>query len=93
MYDYLTLKWSKSKFTKIYEYYKLNLDFPVYRRHSYSPSIKKMTEAAKHFCIDTITHNSNLSTRKFVNLLSKSELQIIVSKRTIARTLNNLGYK
>ena len=47
MYDYLTLKWSKSKIAKIYEYYKLNPDFPVYRRHSYSPSIKKMTEAAK----------------------------------------------
>ena len=26
------------KIAKIYEYYKLNLDFPVDRRYSYSPS-------------------------------------------------------
>ena len=49
MYDSRTLKWSKNKIAKIYEYYKLNLDFPVDRRYSYSPSIKKMTEAAKNF--------------------------------------------
>ena len=52
-----------------------------------------MTEAAKNFCIDAITHNSNLSIWKFVKLLSESELEIIVGKSTIARTLNNLGYR
>ena len=45
MYDSRALKWSQNKITKIYEYYKLNLDFPVDRIHSYSPGIKKMTEA------------------------------------------------
>ena len=49
MYDSRALKWSKIKISKLYEYYKLNLDFPVDRRYSYSPSIKKMTEAAKAF--------------------------------------------
>ena len=52
-----------------------------------------MTEADKNFCIDAITHNSNISTRKIVNLLSSSELEIIVDKSTFARTLNNLGYR
>ena len=41
-----------------------------------------MTEAAKYFCIDAITHNNNLP---------ESELEIIVGKSTIVRTLNNLG--
>ena len=50
-----------------------------------------MIETAKNFCIDAITHNSNLSTRKIVNLLSESELEIIVGKSKIARTLNNLA--
>ena len=50
-----------------------------------------MTEAAKNFCMDAITRNNNLYTRKIVNLLSESELEIIVCKSTIARTLNNLG--
>ena len=39
------------------------------------------------FCIDAITHNSNLSIRKIVNLLYKSKLEIIVRKSTIPRTL------
>ena len=43
------LKKSKNKIEKIDEYYKLNLDFPVDRRYSYSPSIKKMNEASKTF--------------------------------------------
>ena len=51
-----------------------------------------MTDAAI-FCIDAITHNSNLSIRKIVNLLSESELEIIVGNIKIARTLNNLGYR
>ena len=38
-----------------------------------------------------MTHNSNLSTKKIVNLLSEFELEIIVVKVTIAKTLNNLG--
>ena len=60
MYDSRALKWSKSKIAKLYEYYKLNLYFPVDRRYSYSSSIKKMTEAGTNFCIDANTHNSNL---------------------------------
>ena len=48
-----------------------------------------MTEAAKNFCINAITHNRNLSTRKIVNLLSEFELEIIVGKSAIARTLNS----
>ena len=46
MYDSSAVKCSKHKVAKIYEYYKLNLDFPVDRRHLYSPSIKKMNEDA-----------------------------------------------
>ena len=49
MYHSKALKWSKNKFAKIYETYKLNIDFPVDRRHSYSQSIMKMTEAAKKY--------------------------------------------
>ena len=67
MYDSKALKWSKNKFAKIYETYKLNIDFPVDRRHLYSQSIKKMTEAAKNIYRDVITHNNNLSTKKIVN--------------------------
>ena len=54
--------WSeeKNKTAKISEYYKLNLDFSVHRRYSYSLTIKKIIEAQKTFCIDAITHNSNL---------------------------------
>ena len=52
-----------------------------------------MTEAAKNFCVDAITRNDNLSERMIVYLFSESELETIVNKRTIARTLNNLGYK
>ena len=74
MYDSKALKWSKIKIAKIYEYNKLNLDFPVDRRYLYSPGIKKMTETAKNFCINAITEYSNLSTIKIVNLLSESEL-------------------
>ena len=78
----------------IYEYYKLNLDFPVDLRYSYSPSLKKVTEAAKkYFWVDAITHNNNLSTRKIVNLLSESELKFIVYKSPIARILNSLAYR
>ena len=51
-----------------------------------------MIEVAKNTCVDAMTHNSNLSTRKIVDLLSESELKIIVDKSTIARTLNNLDY-
>ena len=87
--------WSgrKSKYAKIYEYYKLNFDFLVDLRYSYSPSIKKMIEAAKNFCINAIMQNSNLLTRKIVNLISESELEIIVGKSTITIILNNLSYK
>ena len=34
-----------------------------------------MTKAAKKFCIDAITHNSNLSTRKTAKLFSGSVLE------------------
>ena len=56
MYDSWALKWSKNKIAKTYEYYNLNLDFPVDQRYSYSPSIKKLTEAAKilHRCYNTL---------------------------------------
>ena len=50
-----------------------------------------MTEAAKNFCLDAITHNSNISTRKTVKFLSESELETIDEKSIIARILNNLG--
>ena len=33
MYDSKALKWSKNKIAKIYEYYKLILDFSVDRRY------------------------------------------------------------
>ena len=46
MYDSRELKLNKSKISLIYVYYKLNLDFSVDRRYSYSPSFRKMTEAA-----------------------------------------------
>ena len=39
IYDSRGLKWSINKIAKIYEYFKLNLDFPVDQRHSYHPSI------------------------------------------------------
>ena len=52
-----------------------------------------MTEAAKSFCIDAITHNSNISAWKTVKLLSESELKIIVGKSIIARILNKLSYR
>ena len=84
------MKWSINKIAKIYEYFRLNLDFPVDQRHSYHPSIKKMTEAVKNFYLDAITHNSNISTRKTVKLLFESELEIIDDKSIIARILNNL---
>ena len=87
------MNWSKIKIVKIHEYNKFNLDSSANRRHPYSPSIKKITKAAKHFCIDAIRHNSNFSTRKIINLLFESELEIIVNKRIITRTLNNLGYR
>ena len=64
----------KNKIAKIYEYIKLSLNFPVHRKHSYGPRIKKMTEVAKKFCIVVIIHNSNLSTRKIIKLLSEYEL-------------------
>ena len=47
MYNYRALKLSKNKIAKMHEYYKLNLNFPDDISHSYSPSIKKMIEAAK----------------------------------------------
>ena len=34
MYDSSDDKWSKNKIAKIYEYYKLNHDYPVDRRYS-----------------------------------------------------------
>ena len=43
VYDSRALKWSKDKTAKIYEYYKLKLDFLTDRRNLYGPSIKKMT--------------------------------------------------
>ena len=52
-----------------------------------------MTGAAKNFCADSITHNSNLSTRLIAHLLSESELEFIVGKSTIARTLNKISYR
>ena len=51
-----------------------------------------MTEAAKYlYVVDAITHDSNLLTRKTVDLLS--ELEITIDKSTITRTLNNLSYR
>ena len=50
-----------------------------------------MTEAAKNFCLEAITRNSNILTRKTVKFISESELEIIVIKSIIARILNNLG--
>ena len=66
MYDSIRLRWSKNKIVKIDEYYKLNLDSPVDRWYSFSPSIKRMTETAKNFCKDAITHNSNLSSERLL---------------------------
>ena len=74
IYDSRALKLSKNKIAKIHEYDKLNIDFLVHRRYSYSPGMKTMTEDAENFCIDAIMHNCNLSKRKIVNLLSESKL-------------------
>ena len=52
-----------------------------------------MTEAAKKLLHGCYTDNNILSAKKIVNLLSESELEIIVGKNTIAITLNNLGYR
>ena len=59
MYNYRALRLSNNKIAKMYEYYKLNLNFSDDISHSYSSSIKKIIEAAKNFCMNVITHNNN----------------------------------
>ena len=73
------MKWSKNKIAKIYEYYKLNLDFQLIEDFNIV-KYKEYDEAANFFLINAISHNSNLSARKIVNLLSESELEIIAGK-------------
>ena len=71
MYDSRALNWSKNKIAKIYEYYKLNLNFQLIE-YIHIIQVKEDDWSCKKIYIDAIIHNSNLSTRKIVNLLSES---------------------